>query len=62
MSKTKYGIIDFEKKTLDSINNNIITNIDALKKENLKRKDTINKLEKKIKKTPRNIYGTTNRT
>lgn len=50
MSKTKYGIIDFEKKTLDSINNNIITNIDALKKENLKRKDTINKLEKKLKK------------
>ena len=34
MSKTKYGIIDLEKQTLDSINSNIMNNIDSLKHQN----------------------------
>lgn len=49
MSKTKYGIIELEKQTVDSINNNIMENIDFLKKENEKHKENICILEKKLK-------------
>ena len=49
MSKTKYGVIDMEKQTLDSINNNIMDNIDSLKQQNENHQNTINTLEMQIK-------------
>ena len=49
MSKTKYGIIDMEKQTLDSINNNIMDNIDSLKQQNENHQNTINTLETQLK-------------
>ena len=50
MSKTKYGVIDMEKQTLDSINNNIMDNIDSLKEQNENHQNTINSLEIQLKK------------
>lgn len=50
MSKTKYGVIDMEKQTLDSINNNIMDNIDALKQQNKNHENTINSLEMQLQK------------
>ena len=50
MSKTKYGVIDMEKQTLDSINNNIMDNIDSLKEQNENHQNTIISLEIQLKK------------
>ena len=50
MSKTKYGIIDLEKQTLDSINNNIMENIDLLKEQNQEHENNIIALEEQLKK------------
>jgi DNA-directed RNA polymerase subunit RPC12/RpoP len=49
MSKTKYGIIDLEKQTLDSINSNIMNNIDSLKHQNEEHQNTIIQLEQRLK-------------
>ena len=50
MSKTKYGVIDMEKQTLDSINNNIMDNIDALKQQNKNHENTTHSLEMQLQK------------
>ena len=50
MSKTKYGVIDLEKQTLDSINNNIMDNIDLLKQQNEEHVEEIYALEKELER------------
>lgn len=50
MSKTKYGIIDLEKQTLDSINTTIIENIDSLKKQNEDHRKNISLLTEELQK------------
>lgn len=48
MSKTKYGFLDLEKQTLDSINTSIIENIDSLKQQNEEHKKNILQLKQEL--------------
>lgn len=50
MSKTKYGVVDLEKQTLDSINTTIIENIDSLKKQNEDHRKNISLLTEELQK------------